>query len=306
MKRIITKLLMLVFCLNSVFAQKQDEEQLKQSLEKGNEIIELAQKAIFKHISPKEITSLSIETKSKLENKIEKSLEDEKLLTVSTVALESNMYLTDLKTKLKIINQSQTGEDTITKRINILNGEKLFAKWEKSENGEFVDFNDSNKKNGLPILDYKSAISKTFFSETNWSEIFPLLLYNYWDQSTKFSYLGKVELPKGKLDVIALVNNSQTFTKLYFDEKTHLLSAISQTKADKTWMRRVFYENFEEKGGILLPHSINSETKSKQTDGLTLTVLGETTLANFKINPTLNPKDFEIKEEKKKLQKSDK
>lgn len=286
-------------------ARAQEEGAREQSIKRAEEIIQLARQAVYKDIQILDVKTLFINVKGKYTSLIKTPLDGEREMQIESTGLEESTFSIQKPDKIRIYSLEKTGEDSGTRKIQILNGEKTYANWETMDNGEFVDFNVQFKKIGSPGIPYKDAVNKDFFIQSTWTDIFPIVLYNFLDESAKYLYFGKAEAPTGRADIIILKrSNTLLETKLFFDEKSHLLLMIVTTyQNDKQKTKNsYYYSNYILKDGMLIPQSIKVETSyiTRQKLGIeTVNKQKEFEVFDFKLNPKFDAKEFEIKEEKK-------
>ncbi len=239
MLKLLVGLPVIIFTLvNLLYAQDiRPEDKIK--IERGNEIINLARKAVFKEIKKDDVKSIQIKKLSHGVTESIRQVEGYDALTTSTGIISENNLSIEFPAKIKTTNISYKPNanpvEDYTKIEMVSNG---------SEYGKGMDIIKGGKKLDLAGITAKlpSSISASIKGQmTNLTgemnktgqnadlggllpEVFPILLDAPWDPSLTFVHIGKAKAGVTRADIVEVKSISEKDQiRLFFDENTHLL-----------------------------------------------------------------------------------
>lgn len=285
---------------------------------KAQEVLALAQKAIYKDIEPSDIKSLYFETKGTLVVDSTVSVEGTKnpKTTNSRLDIEeaTSVLLSDkIKHMVTTRDAYKNPIENFTTVTMISNGDDVFFDSRRVVNGKLFDLNAVLNSANVPEATKKriraqqaktrAAITKESITKTVAGKILPYLLYNPWENDEKFIYVGKAVAGETKADVleIGVPANNKKKIRFFFDENTHLLLLVTQEVDNKDVDSKssYYFSNYTEKSGMLIASKINLETtsttKRKNGDKFILTTtkaVSEVATSKFEINPVLKASTF--------------
>jgi hypothetical protein len=120
---------------------------------------------------------------------------------------------------------------------------------------------------------------------------FPITLDYSLYSPTEFRYIGVAEVKDVKTDVIdTTLSNGSTY-RFFFDQQTHLLLLMIETRTDKETnkevQRKYFFSDYRREEGLLVAHKIVTEENGE--------VIQETQIKRLQVNPTFKPDYFAVK-----------
>ncbi|MER3478823.1 MAG: hypothetical protein C4287_23145 [Leptolyngbya sp. ERB_1_2] len=184
----------------------------------------------------------------------------------------------------KSIQHFSNGKHTNNEKQEfVLNGDGFFFDTKVfGISGEKIDFNAKTDVD-------KDQMKKSFRDEIFYL-FFPLALDASWYFPMNFSYVGVAESKDGKAEVLELTAPNKTIYRLFFDAKTYLLLMMTEIRTNeqnKSFEKKYFYSDYQEKDGLLAATKIVVESNGK--------VVEEREIKSLKINPTFKPNFFDVK-----------
>lgn len=233
--------------------------------------------------------------------------------------------LFQIPNKAKLISTSYTegknSVDNFARLETVLNGSETSSEMKIVRNGKAADLESVLAKMppSMSVL-IKNKIdldspNSSFTRTSLWETTFPIMLENPLDFPLSFSYIGKAEFNRNKMDVIeAKLEQNKTY-RLFFDEKTHLLSLMIPVEnlgqGNNEIETKYFYSDYQLINGLMVAKKINIETisnikdikakiiikeieipKAKQRE---TRMLSEINVKELKLNMTFKPNTFDIK-----------
>lgn len=166
-----------------------------------------------------------------------------------------------------------------------LNGGRFVRKSEVRVDGKPINFTPSNsspKSEQEQIAEYKDSVFLT---------VFPIILDYSWYSPIEFRYIGVGEAKDTKADVIETMLSNGAKYRFFFDQQTHLLLLLIETRTSKSTNkeieRKYFFSDYRKEDGLLIAHKIVTETNKEVT--------AERELKSLQINPTFKPDYFAVK-----------
>lgn len=275
------KLLLLILSASAFLAYGQTAANSKKL--KAQEILKQAKEAISKTVKIAEVKSFSIDysVSEKYRRDFRGRGEEE--------------FVTSLNTKLSWlipdkINEKSESETLISGNFTnlqvtktILNGDDIY------EDIELFD-KDGEKMTYFDTSGYRN--SKADVLSSTFDIFFPITLDSTFYVSLDFEYVGLAELENKKLSVLEATSKDGKTYRIFFDEKTRLLSLMTRTwknKEGKQFERKDFYSDYKEVSGLLAAHKIVTQDPSRQPSN------SETTIKSLKVNPEFKADFFKVK-----------
>lgn len=279
------------------FGFSQENTDVKEQVEKGNQIIENARKEIGIKDSIKSIY-LSITSES-----IIKKLQ-------ITETSEISISLPD---KILIVNTTATPVES--KDTSILNGEKYKKFYEfvdldgrrtitdatKSNNYDNAikfakDKGDTETAKKLEALQKNQPDPKKQFYRNLWVDLFPLILTHPFEKNTEFKYVGKAQASDTLANIVDGVNENGHALRLFFDSKTNylLLMIEKYTFWDGDYETKYYYSNRERVNGLLIPRKLKVEHKFTPTGQAPRFSYSNIDIKEINLNPEFRKNMFDV------------
>lgn len=304
-------------------AQKLSGDSMK--MEKGKEIIELAQKEIYRQVKKDSVKSFSIKRSGTSFSNIsmEKLSDSMSLETTERKHFETEL-LVQSPDKIKHFILSYKSNETPAQNSiqveNILNGEKLFRNVQTIINGKIQNLDnllnsqfvpDNLKEQIKTSLSGSNISSKELAQKSLYLDIFPVFFSLPWATTQQFAYIGKAESGENRADIVELISQDDHRLQFYVDEKTHRLLMLTDEKKsgddNNEAKTTYFFSDYKLIDGLIIATKINIEStisvirdldlgnKKNPTRSKTKTV-SEIIIKEFKINPIFKPETFSVKE----------
>ncbi len=284
---IISILFLLISITNGNYAQEIVKKDISK-LERGQEIINLARKAIDKGNGLDKLKTFYINIDHTTPGQWEFTTEISIILpgkvkdvttfgaTKSYEVFEEGKYSEDSEMFLngKAYSAARGGRPLIKPKIPPYFKE-IFSK----EKIQYLE----NNPDKLRILSMEAAM---------WSDIFPILLFNPINTDVEYEYVGKAESAKQRADIIDVKSDFYRKIRLFFDEKTHLLLMMTQEldKPESKYIEKRYFSGYETVDGLLIAKRIGVDAEEIYKDGREKKVYKPSprTYKEIKINPKVN------------------
>lgn len=157
------------------------------------------------------------------------------------------------------------------------------------------------KKTATALQNSQEADPKQIFTESLWTSIFPLILSHPFEKNIPFKYAGKAQSNGKTANVVDVrPSNGKTY-RLLFDSETNylLMMVVSFKETNERFVgdieAKYYFSERELIDGLLIPKRIKVEEKVTP-EGKSPTVrFSNIEILDFKVNPKLDEKIFEIK-----------
>lgn len=286
MKHTIKTIFLLLFLTTNWIYAQTDSDKDAAKLEKGQEIVNLARKAIDKG--------------SGLDN-----------LKSFYINIDESVPGADFRFEISLATPDKIRIDTIlggTKTIRVFKGGKYAEDSEMIINGEPM----SMRSIGAPAYKPKipqyieetlpkerveylkknpDELNKLFMEETFWSNVFPILLINPLNADIKYEYVGKAESAAQRADVVDVKSNFFRKIRLFFDENTHLLLMLTKelNSTKSVYTEKYYFSDYQLMNGLLIAKTVKRESELAFKDGSGKKNYGlkEVVIKEIKINSNL-------------------
>lgn len=147
----------------------------------------------------------------------------------------------------------------------------------------------------------KQEDPKQSFINQIWTDFFPLVLIHPFEQNLNFKYVGKAESNNRIADVVDVVSQNGRTYRLFFDAKTSYLIMMIEEHEETTngfdakYERKYYFSEWQKINEAFIPKTIKIEIKSTPKEGETKTSYEDIEIIDFKLNPDLKDKMFDIK-----------
>lgn len=196
------------------------------------------------------------------------------------------------------------------------NGEKYKSTIETDVSGQRIvrdvttQENKPLSKNVINIIGGKTAAAlqnsqradpKKIFTESLWTSLFPLMLSHSFEKDIKFRYVGKAKSNDKTANIVDVNPSNGKIYRLLFDSETNylLILIVSFKETNERFVGDVetkyYFSERELIGGVLIPRKIKVERKSTPEGKPPVIRFSNIEIVDFKINPTLDEKLFNIK-----------
>ncbi len=134
-----------------------------------------------------------------------------------------------------------------------------------------------------------------------WTSLFPLLLSHPFEKNIEFNYIGKAESEGKTANVVDVKPIGEKTYRLFFDTETNylLLMIVSQKVNNGRFVGDVetkyYFSERKVVNGVLIPKKIKVEKKATPKGKAPVVKLSIVEILDFKLNPTLDEKKFNIK-----------
>jgi hypothetical protein len=293
--------LMIVLLLFVSICFSQQNNAIKQPIQiEGQEIILNARKAIGIDKNG-EILSYFYKLKTTLLNqkKTYESFEEMSLKLPGKIQIiygDESPYLSQLTRtwngeKYKSIYESESsGQRTITDMTELENRTLSKAVSDVIGKKTTAALQNSNRPN-----------PKTIFLESLWTSLFPLILSHPFEKNIEFKYVGKAKSNNKIANVIDVKPSNGKTYRLLFDSETNylLMMIVSHKETNERFIGDVeakyYFSERELIEGLLIPKKIKVEKKATPLGQTSITGFSTLEILDFKLNPKLEEKIFEIK-----------
>lgn len=157
------------------------------------------------------------------------------------------------------------------------------------------------KKTTAALQNSQRADPKKIFTESLWTSIFPLILSHPFEKNIEFKYVGKAKSNGKTANVVDVKpSDGKTYRLLFDSETNHLLMMIVSHKETNDRFvgdveAKYYFSERELIGGVLIPKKIKVEKKATPEGKSPITGFSNIEIVDFKLNPKLDEKIFEIK-----------
>lgn len=157
------------------------------------------------------------------------------------------------------------------------------------------------KKTTAALQNSQRADPKNIFMESLWTSLFPLILSHPFEKNIEFKYVGKAKSNDKTANVIDVKPSDGKTYRLLFDSETNylLMMIVSHKETNERFVGDVeakyYFSERELIGGVLIPKKIKVEKKATPVGKSPITGFSNIEILDFKLNPTLDEKIFEIK-----------
>jgi hypothetical protein len=252
---------------------------------KAQDILRKAKEISCKTIKPEDIKSFSVNY-----GKSKTSLVDFGKGEQEWVTSENSKFNWLMPDKFNVETDSEGsigGNFTNSEQTKvIINGNEVYKNTELfDKDGQKITYFDANNLNDSK--ERKSGILSDAFDI-----FFPITLDSTFYVSLDFTHTGTAELENKKVNTIEAISKGGTTYRLFFDEKTHLLSLLTKSWKSangKQFEQKSFYSNYKEVSGLLVAHKIVTQSASK-TNGNT-----EIIIKSLKVNPEFKSDTFKVR-----------
>ncbi len=276
---------LLPFVLFAVFLMAYGQTTSDSKKIKAQDILRKAKEISCKTIKPEDIKSFSVNY-----GKSKTSLVDFGKGEQEWITSENSKFNWSMPDKFNVETDSEGsigGNFTNSEQTKvIINGNEVYKNTELfDKEGQKITYFDANSLNDSK--ERKSGVLSDAFDI-----FFPITLDSTFYVSLDFTYTGKAELENKKMDVIEAISKGGTTYRLFFDEKTHLLSLMTKSWKNangKQFDQKNFYSNYKEVSGLLVAHKIITQSTSK-ANGNT-----EIIIKNLRVNADFKSDTFKVK-----------
>lgn len=168
---------------------------------------------------------------------------------------------------------------------SIFNGDRFVGKSDTFVNGKPINFVISDST----VKTEKEKIAES--KDSAFLTLFPITLDYSWHSPLEFRYIGIAEAKDTKADVIETTLSNGANYRFFFDQQTHLLLMVIETrtskKTNKEIEKKYFFSDYRKVSGLLVAHKVVTETNQE--------VVAERDLKRLQINPTFKPDYFAVK-----------
>jgi hypothetical protein len=157
------------------------------------------------------------------------------------------------------------------------------------------------KKTAAALQNSLKADPKSIFTDSLWTSFFPLILSHPFEKNIEFKYVGKAKSNDKTANVIEVKpSNGKTYQLLFDSETNYLLMMIVSFKETNDRFvgdveAKYYFSERELIGGVLIPKKIKVEEKATPEGKSPVVKFSNIEILDFKLNPKLDEKIFEIK-----------
>ncbi len=294
------KLIMVICIFVSLGFAQQNNAKKQANQTEGEEIIQKARQALGLDKSG-ELSSYFYKFKTTLisQNFNLESFEEvsiklpgkiQAIYSKASPSFQLNRTWNDSKYKSTYQSESSTGQRTF-KDMTAAENKPL------SENVR----NAIGKQTTTALQNSQKVDPKYIFSESLWTSIFPLILSHPFEKNIEFKYVGKAKSNDKTANVVDVKPSDGKTYRLLFDSETNylLMMIVSHKETNERFVGDVeakyYFSERELIGGILIPKKIKVEKKATPVGKSPITGFANIEILDFKLNPTLDEKIFEIK-----------
>ncbi len=140
-----------------------------------------------------------------------------------------------------------------------------------------------------------------FLKKSLWTSFFPLLLSHPFEKDIEFKYVGKAESDGKTANVVEVKPLGEKTYRLFFDAEANylLLMIVSENVKTESWVGdleiKYYFSEREMIDGVLIPRNIKVEQKATPKGKAPDVRFSVIEILDFKLNPTLDEKKFNIK-----------
>lgn len=134
-----------------------------------------------------------------------------------------------------------------------------------------------------------------------WTSLFPLILSHPFEKNIEFKYIGNAESDGKTANVVEVKPIGDKTYRLFFDTETnYLMMMITNQKEDNGYFvgeieTKYYFSERELIDGVLIPKKIKVEKKGTPEGKAPIVQFFIYEILDFKLNPTLDEKGFNIK-----------
>jgi hypothetical protein len=157
------------------------------------------------------------------------------------------------------------------------------------------------KKTTAALQNSQKADPKNIFMQSLWTSLFPLILSHPFEKNIEFKYVGKAKSNDKTANVVDVKPANGKTYRLLFDTETNylLMMIVSHKESNDRFVGDVevkyYFSERELINGILIPKKIKVEQKATASGQSPITRFSNIEILEFKLNPTLDEKIFNIK-----------
>lgn len=306
-------LALVIFC-NSVSSQTISED-------KAIQVLDLANKVIYKKLEKKDVKSVFIQFATKTGSETEFGNDSDAAnkngASEKTIANKTTKLSFEFPSKFAVEERVERGGiGNYSEKSEIFNNGELNSRNSLYNKGEDVSVIMAARipemfQKQKDLSDAQRKTNTANFMRNRWQEIFPIFLFTSWNTANKFTYIGKSEVGGTKVDVIEAQAEDFTELKLFFDENSHKLLALTskvvrERNGNKATMEETrYFKDYKEMHGLLIPTRIissgHTNVKADGLKGAVTSVMGGSTkstseiiIEKFELNSKFKPSTFSV------------
>lgn len=287
MKQTIKTVFLLLFLMTNWVSAQTDPAKDAVKLERGEEIINQARRAIDKDNILQNLRSIYLN--------IDKSSSGVDFSSEISILMPDKIRVDSILAGFRTIKVSNGGKYSEDSEMSI-NGEPLSMKsiGAPSPKMKFPAFlEDVLSDERIEYLKKNPDELKkvVFMGEDLWRYVFPILLSNPLNTDVKYEYVGKAESANRRADIVDVKSDFYRKIRLFFDENTHLLLMMTEELDSKrsVFTERYYFSDYQPTSGLLIAKSVKKESDEVFKDGSGKKTYNSPppVIKEIKINPNL-------------------